>query len=135
MTVTVRCGGGEQNTTVRSKGLKQELRYKVAIRFRVEGDLRFISHHDMMRLFERALARARLPVKHSEGFNPRPRMSLPLPRPVGVATLADRLVVELREPVETTDALARLRRQMPVGLTLAEAFEVRPGCKLRPEHV
>lgn len=107
----------------------------MAIRFRVEGDLRFISHHDMMRLFERALARARLPVKYSEGFNPRPRMSLPLPRPVGMATLADVLMIELHEPVEPADALACLSRQMPEGLTLLEAFPLKAGDKLHPAQV
>ncbi|MEP0845099.1 MAG: DUF2344 domain-containing protein [Phycisphaerae bacterium] len=111
------------------------MRYKVAIRFRVEGDLRFISHHDTMRLFERALSRARLPVKYSEGFNPRVRMSLPLPRPVGVATSADMLVVELREPLGASEVLGRLREQMPGGLTLLEAFDLPSGGKLHPESV
>ncbi|GAF87148.1 unnamed protein product, partial [marine sediment metagenome] len=54
----------------------------------VDGDLRFISHHDMLRLFARSLARAALPVRFSEGFNPHPRLSIPLPRPVGVASQA-----------------------------------------------
>ncbi len=125
----------KQNITVRSKGRIQELRYKVAIRFRVEGDLRFISHHDTMRLFERALSRAQLPVRFSEGFNPRPRMSLPLPRPVGVAALADVLVVELREAVDASEALARLRQQMPAGLVLLDAFHLQPERKLHPERV
>jgi radical SAM-linked protein len=111
------------------------LRYKVAIRFQVDGDLRFISHHDTMRLFERALSRAQLPVKFSEGFNPRPRISLPLPRPVGVATLADMLVIELRESVEAPQVLHRLAEQMPGGLTLLEAIELDAGRKLHPEQV
>lgn len=107
----------------------------MAIRFRVEGDLRFISHHDSMRLFERALSRARLPVRYSEGFNPRPKMSLPLPRPVGVATEADVLVIELSEPMDAPVALARLAEQMPGGLVLLEAFTLETGQKLHPERV
>jgi radical SAM-linked protein len=107
----------------------------VAIRFRVEGDLRFISHHDTMRLFERALSRAQLPVRYSEGFNPRPRMSLPLPRPVGVATEADVLVFELCEPVDAVEAMTRLGQQMPGGLVLVEAFALETGRKLHPERV
>lgn len=97
------------------------MRYKVAVRFVIEGDLRFISHHDTMRLFERALARARLPVKFSEGFNPRPRLSLPLPRPVGVAGSAELLIIELTEPAETEAFRERLERQLPSGLKLASA--------------
>jgi len=94
----------------------------VAVRFVIEGDLRFISHHDTMRLFERALSRTRLPIRYSEGFNPRPKLSLPLPRAVGTASEADVLVFELRQPVEAAAALKRLARQMPPGLTLAEAW-------------
>lgn len=118
----------------------------MAIRFVIEGDLRFISHHDTMRLFERALSRAQLPVKFSQGFNPRPRLSLPLPRAVGIASAADLLVVDLDEGIEPTDAVERLNSQMPAGLTLVEAWTIadkRPPQPVRvdyelplpPEHV
>jgi radical SAM-linked protein len=98
------------------------LRYKVAIRFAVQDDVRFISHHDMMRLFERALARTQLPVRFSEGFNPRPKLSLPLPRPVGIASTVDVLVVEFIGPTDPQEALRQLAAQMPGGVTLAEAW-------------
>lgn len=88
-----------------------------------------------MRLFERALSRAQLPVNYSEGFNPRARMSLPLPRPVGVATSADMLVVELCEPLNAGDVLARLQQQMPNGLALLDAFELPASRKLHPQWV
>ncbi|MBI4580945.1 MAG: DUF2344 domain-containing protein, partial [Planctomycetes bacterium] len=94
-----------------------EIRYRIAIRFAVQDDVRFISHHDTMRMFERALARTDLPVRFSEGFNPRPKLSLPLPRPVGIATTADVLVVELTQPVVPEEALGRLAAQMPRGVT------------------
>jgi radical SAM-linked protein len=93
----------------------------MAIRFVIAGDLRFISHHDTMRLFERALSRAQLPVQFSKGFNPRPRLSLPLPRAVGIASQVELLVIELTEPVEPSVALTRLGEQMPAGLTLTQA--------------
>ena len=96
----------------------------MAFRFATEGDLRFISHHDMMRLFERALSRAGLPVKFSEGFNPRRKLSLPLPRPVGISSEADLLVVELAEPTEPAEALRLLAEQMPAGLTLSQALAI-----------
>lgn len=96
----------------------------MAIRFVIEGDLRFISHHDTMRLFERALSRAQLPVKFSRGFNPRPRFSLPLPRAVGIASTADLLVVDLEDLLDPTVVLDRLSEQMPDGLTLTEARSI-----------
>jgi len=111
------------------------LRYKVAIRFEIDGDLRFISHRDTMRLYERALARAGLPVRFAGRFNPRPRMSLPLPRTVGVASSSELLVVELCEPAEPADVLARLASQMPEGLRLQQACRVDPGVAVQPDQV
>lgn len=101
---------------------KSELRYKVAIRFAIQNDVRFISHHDTMRMFERALARTDLPIRFSEGFNPRPKLSLPLPRPVGIATLVDVLAIELVSPVDPDEVLRQLSAQMPQGVTLVESW-------------
>ena len=111
------------------------MRYRVAIRFEIEGDLRFVSHHDTMRLCERALARTRLPVKYSAGFNPRPRLSLPLPRAVGVASKCELLVVEMCEPIEPAEVLARLAEQMPEGLKLLEAWRIEAGAGVQPGEV
>lgn len=109
------------------------MRYKVAIRFAVQDDVRFISHHDTMRMFERALARTELPVRFSEGFNPRPRLSLPLPRPVGVATRADVLTFELDHPIDPAEALRQLTAQMPHGVSLLEAWRVHGHRPMQPE--
>jgi radical SAM-linked protein len=113
---------------------------RLVIRFAVDGDLRFISHHDTIRLFERALARAAIPVKFSEGFNPRPRLSLPLPRAVGVASDDETLVVECEgaQPLSavTPEAvLDRLRPQMPPGVTLREAQWLPRGRPPAPSRV
>lgn len=111
---------GLQGRTDKEGSLK-ELRHRVAIRYAVEGDLRFISHHDSLRLLERAFARAQLPIRFSEGFNPRPRMSIVLPRPVGVASQDELVVIELTEPAQPPEILARLSPQMPIGCRLLSA--------------
>ncbi len=110
-------------------------RCRCAIGFAVGGDLRFISHHDVLRLFRRALARAVLPVSFTEGFNPHPRMVIPLPRPVGIASRAEMLVVEFADPVDPDDVLRRLGEQMPAGLELSGGRLLAPGEKLRPVRV
>lgn len=102
-------------------------RYRVAFEFCLDGDLRFISHHDTLRMFRRALARADLPVKYSQGFNPHPRITLPLPRPVGVATDADLLVVEFASGVCAEECRAALMRQLPGGIELTAARLLPPG--------
>lgn len=92
------------------------LSYRWAIQLAIEGDLRFLSHHDMMRAFERISSRAKLPLRYSQGFNPRPVFSLTCPRPVGVTTLDDRLVFALNGKIEKADLLARLNHHSLKGM-------------------
>ncbi len=100
------------------------MRNRLAIRFTVEGDLRFISHHDALRLFKRALVRAEIPLRFSQGFNPQPKLRIALPRPVGVASLNELLLVELASQHSSSDVLERLAAQMPSGMTIKSAGPV-----------
>ncbi len=86
------------------------------VRFCKQGDVRFTSHHDMMRLFERVLRRARLPVAMSKGFNPRPRMSLPAALGVGVKGCNEVLDFEFSRWVAPEDVKRRLAAQLPDGI-------------------
>ena len=88
------------------------------VRFSKQGDVRFISHHDLMRLFERALRRARLPVAMSQGFNPRPLFSLPAPLGVGLEGLNEVLDFELAQWVRPDEVRERLARQLPEGIRI-----------------
>ena len=97
--------------------------------FSVSGDLRFISHHDTLRLFSRALARACLPVRFSEGFNPHPRISIPLPRPVGVASDVEALVVEFDGQIDPTAVLRRHSEQSPAGIRIISVKTLKNGEK------
>ena len=110
-------------------------RQRLRLWFRVVGDLRFLSHHDTMRLWERALRRAGLPLRMSEGFNPRPRMSLPEPRSVGVASDAEILEFELADWVNPDAILDGLGRQVPEGIRITSLDLVRPTDKARPAAV
>ena len=106
--------------------------HRWAVRFAIEGDLRFLSHHDCMRLMERLVVRAGLALRYSQGFNPHPVLSMPLPRPVGVATRDDLLVLALEGPVDAQDVLDRLSRQAPRGLRFLSAAPMAPGKAPRP---
>ncbi len=72
-------------------------------------------------MFERALARSGLPVRRTEGFNPRPKITLPLPRSVGVAASDERLVVEFSKPVSAGEAQQLLASRLPEGVQLLDA--------------
>jgi radical SAM-linked protein len=100
--------------------------------YSIDGDLRFISHHDTLRLFRRALARADLPVRYSEGFNPHPRIMIPLPRPVGVASCAEVIVVETEHPIDPDDALQRLDCQTPEGIAMLSSRRLALAEHLQP---
>lgn len=99
----------------------------------VYGDLRFASHHDMMRVVERTLLRANLPLRYSQGFSPRAVLSLSFPRPVGVATKRDLLVVPLVAPMLRDQLLAAANRHCPEGLKFVDA--TRLGTKATPMPV
>ncbi|MFP3937892.1 MAG: TIGR03936 family radical SAM-associated protein [Phycisphaerae bacterium] len=86
------------------------------LRFRVHGDLRYLSHHDMARVMERTTARAEVPLRYSQGYNPRPRLSLLCPRPVAVAVCDDPLLLVTEEPVDTSRMREGLNRESPRGL-------------------
>jgi len=103
--------------------------------YSIDGDLRFISHHDTLRLFRRALARADLPVRFSEGFNPHPRIMIPLPRPLGVASVAEVMVVETEHPIDPEDALQRLARQTPEGIQMLSVRRLALAERLQPTLV
>lgn len=95
------------------------------VRFKIGGRLRFLSHAETLRVFQRACARAEVNIQHTQGFNPHPRLSLPLPRSVGVESddelLCARVVCtpnELCNADYQTQIKARLSGQLP------ECFEL-----------
>jgi len=89
--------------------------------FAVGSELRFLSHLDLLRTFERALRRARIPVALTEGFHPKPRLSLAAPLPVGISSRAEFGDVFLRAPVAPAEFIARLNAVLPPGLTVLRA--------------
>lgn len=86
--------------------------------------LRYISHLDLARTWERAFRRAGLPVAYSQGFNPKPRFQIAAALPVGVAGSSEMIDVWLTEPISCAEALARLQPVLPRDLEVAHAEEI-----------
>jgi radical SAM-linked protein len=101
-------------------------RDKIRLRFRKDGPLRWLSHHDLLRTFERLLRRSRLPFRSSQGFNPRPRLVFALSLPLGVVGRAEVAELELDEPVPPDEVRDRLNRHCPPGLFILDAARVPP---------
>jgi radical SAM-linked protein len=96
----------------------------VMIKFKVKGEMRFLSHAETMRVFQRACARAGIRIKHSEGFNPHPRLSLVVPRSVGVESEDELLCFWLEEEIKTVDIESlkgELSKELPEGIEIAAA--------------
>lgn len=102
-------------------------RYRMRLRFRKEGDLRFIGHRDLLRTLERLFRRSGLHMRHSEGFHPKPRMSFPLALAVGIVGESEVMELELTEPCSASQLLSAVERHCPEGLLFLSAEEVRPG--------
>ena len=93
-------------------------RDKVRFRFRKDGALRLLSHHDLMRCFERMLRRAALPVRQSQGFHPKPRLIFALSLPLGVIGCEEVAELELDEILPPEEVRERLVRQAPAGMEI-----------------
>ena len=93
---------------------------RIRIAFSKHGKVRFTSHRDIARIWERALRRSALPVAYSEGFNPRPRLSFGLALSTGHESNGEYLDVDLAADADDIDLAglaALLTSHLPVGLT------------------
>jgi len=112
-----------------------QVKQNIRIRFSEEGDIRFISHHDLMRLFERALRRAALPLAMSEGFNPRPRMSFPAALSVGHTGRNEVADFGLAEWIRPEEFAARLAPELPDGVSVLSVEITGPHPTRQPKEV
>jgi len=94
------------------------LAQKVEIRFTKDEAVRFISHHDLMRSLQRAVRRAGLPVRMTQGFNPRPRIVVPLALETGASSEDERAEIELHTWMPPEQIHQALGSCLPTGLRL-----------------
>jgi radical SAM-linked protein len=100
---------------------------RVRIRYAKRGRLRFSSHRDLARAFERALRRAAVPMAYSAGFSPHPRISYVGAAPTGAASEAEYLEIGLTEPVDLAELRTALDAALPAGFDVLEAVAAGPG--------
>jgi radical SAM-linked protein len=102
---------------------------KLRMRFTKRGRLRFISHRDFARAFERALRRARVPMAYSAGFSPHPKISYVGAVPTGVASEAEYLEIGLAQRCDPEAVRRALDESLPPGIDVLECVES-PGGSL-----
>ncbi|HXW35594.1 MAG TPA: TIGR03936 family radical SAM-associated protein [Acidimicrobiales bacterium] len=93
-------------------------------RFVKLGRVRWTSHRDVARMWERALRRARIPIAYTEGFSPRPKLSFGLALPTGCESLAEYVDVALASPVELAGLQARMTFLLPAGVDVTAVSTV-----------
>ncbi len=111
-----------------------QLTQKTLVRFAKTGPAIYHSHHDMLRFWERAAKRAELPLRLTQGFNPRPRMIFPHALGVGIASRQEIVVLELYARHDVRDLLTKLRAACGDTLEILDA-ENMPPVKKSPQLV
>ena len=107
---------------------------KLRLRYTKRGRLRFTSHRDIARAFERALRRAQVPMAYSAGFSPHPKISWVGAAPTGVASEAEYVEISVAERVDPEALRRSLDESLPVGIDVEEVVEARVGTSL-PDRV
>ncbi|WP_309248740.1 TIGR03936 family radical SAM-associated protein [Streptomyces sp. MNP-20] len=98
---------------------------RIRLRYTKRGRLRFTSHRDFQRAFERALRRAEVPMAYSAGFTPHPKVSYANAAPTGTGSEAEYLEIALTEPRDPQKLRELLNESLPAGLDITDAVEAR----------
>jgi len=110
---------------------------RLRIQYAKRGRLRFTSHRDFSRAFERAIVRARIPMAYSSGFNPHPRISYAGAAPTGSASEAEYLEIALAQVVEPATVHTALAESLPTGLDVVAVVNAPGGAladRLQASH-
>jgi radical SAM-linked protein len=94
---------------------------KMRFIFTKRGPMKYISHLDLMRLFMRAMRRADLPLKLSEGFSPHPKLSIRRALKLGIESENEEATIGLKWFIQPQEFIEQLNQQLPEGIRVKEA--------------
>ena len=97
-------------------------RYRIT--FTRDRGVRFVGHLDLAKTWERILRRADLPVAHSQGFHPLPKITFASALPVGCTSEAELMDVVLAKPLAPSEVVGRLAPTLPAGIFVTSVAEV-----------
>lgn len=96
---------------------------EVRIRFSKTGQAKYISHLDTNRVFSRALARAKINLWFTEGFNPHPYMSFSLPLSLGVESLCENVDIRILDDITNDELKDKVNDALPVGIRVVDVYD------------
>lgn len=102
---------------------------KLRIKYTKTGVLRFIGHLDIMRLFQKAIRRAKLDVAYSKGFSPHQIISFAAPMPLGMTSEGEYFDGEFNTVTSTDDMMKRLNDTLPEGIVVLDIVELPEDAK------
>ena len=96
---------------------------EVRLRFSKTGQAKYISHLDTNRVFSRALARAKINLWYTQGFNPRPYMSFSLPLSLGVESYCENVDLRILDDLTDEEIKERMNKALPLGIRIVDIYE------------
>lgn len=108
----------------REDGRSQPDRQRVRITYEKGEAIKFISHHDEARLWERVIRRADLPMLYKQGFNPQPHIQIAAPLGVGITGVRELIDITFSPPVPVGELQERIRAKLPPGVFVHDLVEV-----------
>lgn len=113
------------------KNSREGYALKVRVKFEKTGVMRFVGHLDLMRYFQKAMRRAEIPIRYSEGFSPHQIMSFGAPLSLGMSGLGEYMDIELEENagISSKEACDRLNAVMCPGMHILSFLEIPPDSK------
>jgi len=97
---------------------------RLRLKFCRGQEIKYISHLDIMRLWQRAFRRAGISLTYSEGFNPRPQISLAAPLPVGVTSEAELMDIFIAKKASPHWVTAAINQQLPPSMEILQAYQI-----------
>ena len=97
---------------------------RIKVRYTKGEEVKYISHRDLMRLFQRAIRRADLPIAYSQGFNPHMKISWGRALKVGASSAGEEATLQIEGWIRPEELKARLNQALPKGVEILDAFLV-----------
>jgi radical SAM-linked protein len=94
---------------------------KIRFKFKKVAEFKYLSHLETIRLILMAIARAKIKVKYSQGFNPKPKINLSFPVPVGLPSLAEYADIDICEEINSKDFKLLLNKQLNDKMSIIDA--------------
>ena len=96
---------------------------RLRVRFYRGQEIKFTSHLDTLRMWQRALHRAEIPLAYSEGFSPHPRISLAAPLPTGITSEAELMDILCAKQVSPHYFITAVSQQLPPGIEISQVYQ------------